>query len=79
MFEIDAVKAQALFESLLDCVERGEEITINRHGEPVARMIGTQREIATAAAERIRTRAARLSLGRFDWATLKVDRDQGRR
>lgn len=33
---------------------------------------------AGAAAERIRARAVRLRAGRFDWGTLKADRDKGR-
>lgn len=78
MFEIDAIEAQALFESLLDRVERGEEIAITRHGKPVARMVGAHREFAIAAAARIRARATRLALGRTDWTTLKADRDAHR-
>ena len=82
MQEIGAFEAKNTLGSLLDRVERGEEIVITRHGKPVARLIGSasgiDRARAKAAAERIRARAERLSSGRFDWADLKTDRDEGR-
>jgi prevent-host-death family protein len=80
--EIGAFEAKNKLGSLLDRVERGEEIVITRHGKPVARLVastgGIDRASARAAAERIRARAERLSLGRFDWEALKADRDEGR-
>lgn len=82
MQEIGAFEAKNTLGSLLDRVERGEEIVITRHGKPVARLvasgIGTDRAASMAAAERIRSRAERLSSERFDWAALKSDRDAGR-
>lgn len=82
MTEIGAFEAKNTLGSLLDRVERGEEIVITRHGKPVARLVASgniiDRAGARAAAERIRARAKRLSLEHFDWETLKADRDEGR-
>lgn len=82
MQEIGAFEAKNTLGSLLDRVERGEEIVITRHGRPVARLVASatciDRARAKAAAERIRDRAERRSSERFDWETLKADRDEGR-
>jgi prevent-host-death family protein len=82
MQEIAAFEAKNTLGSLLDRVERGEEIVITRHGKPVARLVpnptGINREEAHAAAERMRARAKALKLGTFDWEALKADRDEGR-
>jgi prevent-host-death family protein len=82
MQEIGAFEAKNTFGSLLDRVERGEEIVITRHGRPVARLVastgGIDRARAKEAAQRIRARAEHLSSERFKWETLKTDRDEGR-
>ncbi len=82
MTQIGAFEAKNTLGSLLDRVQRGEEIVITRHGQPVARLVpntgGIDRGQARAAAERIRARAADLKAERFDWAALKADRDAGR-
>jgi prevent-host-death family protein len=82
MHEFGAFEAKNKFSALLDRVERGEEIVITRHGQPVARLIpssgGIDRAQAQAAAERIRVRAAQAKRGRFNWNALKADRDAGR-
>ena len=82
MQEIGAFEAKNTLGSLLDRVERGEEIVITRHGKPVARLVassgGIDRAKAQAAAERIRARAESLGPARFDWKALKADRDKGR-
>lgn len=82
MQEIGAFEAKNTLGSLLDRVERGEEIVITRHGKPVARLIASatciDRARAKAAAERIRARAVGLLSERFDWEALKTDRDEGR-
>lgn len=82
MQEVGAFEAKNTLGSLLDRVEQGEEIVITRHGKPVARLVasgtGIDRANSRAAADRIRTRAARLSSDRFDWEALKSDRDEGR-
>jgi prevent-host-death family protein len=82
MNEFGAFEAKNKLSALLDRVERGEEIVITRHGQPVARLIpnsgGIDRAQAQAAAKRIRARAAQVKLSRFNWETLKADRDAGR-
>jgi prevent-host-death family protein len=82
MPEIGAFEAKNTLGTLLDRVERGEEIVITRHGKPVARLVpnsgGIDRAQARAAAERIRARAAQLKAGPFDWQGLKADRDAER-
>ena len=63
-------------------MEAGEEIVITRYGRPVARLVSSSASIdrakAQAAAERIRTRAAQLKAGHFEWELLKADRDAAR-
>ena len=82
MHEVGAFEAKNTLGSLLDRVERGEEVVITRHGKPVARLVasasGIDRASAKAAAERIRARAERLSSEGFNWGALKTDRDEGR-
>lgn len=83
MVEFGAFEAKNKLSALLDRVERGEEIVITRHGQPVARLVpsagGADRAQARAAAKRIRARAAQVKGGPFDWGSLKADRDTGRR
>jgi prevent-host-death family protein len=83
MLQIGAFEAKNTLGSLLDRVERGEEIVITRHGKPVARLgpLGAQFDPAEsrAAFSRMRARAAALTCGPTDWETLKADRDAGRR
>ncbi|MGA2558573.1 MAG: type II toxin-antitoxin system prevent-host-death family antitoxin [Terracidiphilus sp.] len=78
---IGAFEAKNTLGTLLDRVERGEEIVITRHGRPVARLVpnsgGIDRAQARAAADRIRARATAVQ-GGFDWASVKADRDAGR-
>ncbi len=42
MDSIGAFEAKTHFSSLLERVEKGEEITITRHGRPVARLVPVQ-------------------------------------
>jgi len=82
VIEVGAFEAKNTLGSLLDRVEQGEEVVITRHGKPVARLVPNQgrlnREQALAAADRIRARAQELKHGRFNWKSLKRDRDAGR-
>ncbi|MGO8867920.1 MAG: type II toxin-antitoxin system Phd/YefM family antitoxin [Alphaproteobacteria bacterium] len=82
MREIGAFEAKNKLGQLLDLVERGEEITITRHGRQVARLVPARhkvsREEARAALGRIRARAEACRLGRFDWSEWKAYRDEGR-
>ncbi len=85
--EIGAFEAKNTLGSLLDRVERGEEIVITRHGKAVARLVPNagrfDRDQAQEAFRRLRARAKRLAKqnpGRssFDWEEVKKLRDQGR-
>ena len=82
MVEIGAFEAKNTLGSLLDRVQQGEEIVITRHGKPVARLVPNEgrlnREQAQAAADRIRARARQLKHVRFNWKSLKRERDAGR-
>ena len=85
MNEVGAFEAKNTLGTLLDRVERGEEIVITRHGKPVARLVPTVRQIdpdqCLAAFERIRNRARQLQRekpARADWPSLKKLRDKGR-
>jgi prevent-host-death family protein len=83
MKEIGAFEAKNTLGALLDRVQRGEEIIITRHGKPVARLVPNSERIdrsqARATLQRIRDRALRLQSVKFDWESVKSDRDQGRR
>ena len=82
MREIGAFEAKNKLGQLLDQVERGEEITITRHGKEIARLVpakpGFNREEGRAAVRRIRERAQQRKLGRFNWSEWKAYRDEGR-
>jgi len=82
MREVGAFEAKNKLGQLLDQVERGEEITITRHGKEIARLVpvkpGFNREEARAAVRRIRERAQKSKLGRFNWSEWKGYRDEGR-
>lgn len=81
MRSIGVVEAGNELGHLLDLVERGEEIAITREGREVARLVPARaavaREVAHAAIRRMRERAERLKLGRFDWSEWKSYRDEG--
>lgn len=83
MHSVGAFEAKNKLGQLLDLVEQGEEVTITRHGKEVARLVPARpahsREAARAAVRRMRERAERLKLGRFDWSEWKSYRDEGRR
>ena len=85
--EIGAFEAKNTLGTLLDRVERGEEIVITRHGKPVARLVpnvgNTDQNQVRASFEKMRERARQLAKenpGRpaFDWEEIKKLRDEGR-
>ena len=45
MTRLGAFEAKTHLASLLDRVERGEEITITKHGRPVARLVPVERNV----------------------------------
>lgn len=64
MVSVGAFEAKTHLSSLLDRVERGEDVTITRHGKAVARLVPAEsgrRAEARAAVERIRAAAAELA------------------
>jgi prevent-host-death family protein len=79
---VGAFEAKNKLGQLLDLAEQGEEVTITRHGKPVARIVPAatedRRGEARAANRRMRERAEAAKLGRFDWAEWKAFRDEGR-
>lgn len=70
MREVGAFEAKNRLGSLLDLVEQGEEITITRHGKPVARLVapgnGNDRQLALRAAADIRELRKGLTLDGLD-------------
>ena len=70
MREIGAFEAKNTLGTLLDLVEKGEEIVITRRGKPVARLVpnasGFDRAGAARAAADIVARRAGVKLGSLD-------------
>ena len=64
---VGAYEAKTHLSELLEKVEAGEEITITKHGAPVARLVpvkkGVRPEERVAAIDRIQKLATGLSLG----------------
>jgi prevent-host-death family protein len=79
MPEVGAFAAKTHLSHLLDQVERGETITITRHGRPVARLIpiaGSSREERRRAIAELKELRAGQTLGGLSVRKLV---DQGRR
>jgi prevent-host-death family protein len=83
MHEIGAFEAKNTLGSLLNRVEKGEEIIITRRGTPVAKLVpakpGFDREKARAAAQALRELQASLKGPPLTWEEIKQMRDEGRR
>jgi prevent-host-death family protein len=83
MHEVGAFEAKNTLGSLLDRVEKGEEIVISRRGKPVAKLMpltpGFDREKARAAAEGLKKLQASLKGPPLTWEEIKQMRDEGRR
>jgi prevent-host-death family protein len=79
--EIGAFEAKNKLSQLLDMVERGQEITITRHGKGVARLVPTAQlrgcDEARSAMRRMRERA-KAQGAKFKWSEWKKWRDTGR-
>ena len=74
---VGAYEAKTHLSELLEKVEAGEEITITKHGAPVAKLVPVKKEVRpeerVAAIDRIQKLAAGLSLpacGASDFASL---------
>ena len=66
---VGAYEAKTHLSELLEKVEAGEEITITKHGAPVAKLVPVKKEARpeerVAAIDRIQKLASGLSLGRL--------------
>jgi prevent-host-death family protein len=66
---VGAYEAKTHLSELLEKVEAGEEITITKHGAPVAKLVPVKKEVTPeeriAAIKRIQNLASGLSLGRL--------------
>ncbi len=66
-YTVGAYEAKTHLSELLEKVEAGHEITITKHGTPVAKLVPVKREASPeerlAAIERIQKLASGLSLG----------------
>lgn len=81
MDSVGAFEAKTHLSALLDRVERGEEVTITRHGRPVARLVpvrGFDRAEARALIEQMLS-DAKASGARATLDEIKAWRDEGRR
>lgn len=56
MREIGAFEAKNRLGALLDLVAKGEEVTITRHGRPVARLVAPAEQVDRTAAREAATR-----------------------
>ena len=78
MRSVGAFEAKTHLAALLDAVSDGEQITITRHGRPVARLVPPADHAEPDVAgtiERLRAFSAGQSLGGLSWQEL---RDQDR-
>ncbi len=86
MLQVGAFEAKNTLGSLLDRVEKGEDILITRHGRPVAQLVrpvlegkDEKRERVEAAFAHLRELSKELNLGPWDWeGKYKLWRDEGR-
>ncbi|HSO48678.1 MAG TPA: type II toxin-antitoxin system prevent-host-death family antitoxin [Rhizobiaceae bacterium] len=81
MDEVGILEARNNFSTLIERVEKGEEVTITRHGKPVARIIavdGDRADRARKAAERIRRRRESLPKDMLDGLSIKDLIQEGR-
>jgi len=83
MDKIGAFEAKNTLGSLLDRVEKGEEIVITRRGTPVAKLVpanpGFDRAKARAAVQGLLKLRAKLKGPPLTWEEIKQMRDEGRR
>ena len=79
MRSVGAFEAKTHLAALLDAVSAGEQITITRHGRPVARLVPPAAEPLSSVAQTIE-RLRRFSKGQsLDGLSHAELRDQGRR
>jgi prevent-host-death family protein len=79
MQTLGAFHVKTHFSSLIDQVEKGEQITITKHGHPVAKLVpisGNTEERVHETIQRLKEFSQSKTLGGLDWKSL---RDEGRR
>ncbi len=79
MQTVGAFQAKTYFSSLLEQVEKGEQIIITKHGRPVARLIpatGMSQEAIKSTIQQFKKMAQAHTLEGLDWKQL---RDEGRK
>jgi len=83
MLEVGAFEAKNKLGSLLDRVEKGEEVRITRHGKPLARLVPDTPthdvKRAHKALAEISAMAKKAKAGPFVWEEWKAYRDEGRK
>jgi prevent-host-death family protein len=79
MNEVGAFEAKTHLSALLDRVERGEEVTITRHGRPVARLVPADAIDRKRADAAVKTLLEVSEHSRLDGLSWKELRDEGRR
>ncbi len=78
---VGAYEAKTKLSELLDRVERGERITITRHGKAIAEIVPKRAHDPVRAAEamrRMRALAAEVKLDDLTWDEFKAMRDEGK-
>lgn len=79
MITVGAFEAKTHLSALLERVAAGEEVTITKHGKPVARLVKPQqvdRARADDAFEKLKALREGTTLGGLSWKEL---RDEGRK
>jgi prevent-host-death family protein len=79
MITVGAFEAKTRLSALLEQVAAGDEVTITKHGRPIARLVRCEdadRDAVGAAIDALKVLRAGSSLGGLDWKAL---RDEGRR
>lgn len=79
MQTIGAFSAKTHFSSLLEQVEKGEQVIITKHGHPVAKLVSiksTDNEHIRQTIKRLKKFGQSNLLGGLNWKTL---RDEGRK
>ncbi len=83
MTSVGILQAKTQLSALVDQVEAGKEVTITRHGRPVARLVSAvaanDTDRSRAAFARIVARRKAIKTGGMSWEELKALRDEGRR
>lgn len=78
MITVGAFEAKTHLSKLLDRVAAGEEVTITKHGKPVARLVAAKqvdKARVHGAVERLKALRKGTTLGGLSWRML---RDEGR-